>query len=683
MIIQEGRLLVEFSELVGEDMLSKPAYDKACRVGRITVVQKGGNGHPALIDWSSLPERYKAIVRHHLGGDPEELAQQQHVERHLLLLPEDEQCIEGFRGSNGLGLAEGKRQQLRKAAAIMHMLATADAVMREGGTRAMLATFGMPAMQLKQAVLAYVKANRSRLPAQFPTSFSRLEARKRAYLAAKATGQPGATTLIHGGQGNANRAKLHTEEQRRVLLLVCSRHQNHSLRRNATDYNTIAKAQGWPTITANTVKAFLANGEHGRAATIHAKGLGQYHNTYGIVVHRSRPSQPTYLWVHDGTDYELLYRKEAGGKTTYHHRKKVVVVVDPHNNWYPVGYAIGEEDTIELTQAAVRDAVRHMRELTGHYCLPYQVQSDRMGHKALGEWYGRMEVKYTPASARNSRSKVVEPWFKHHNDTYVNRNYNWSGHNVTSRKENQPSPDALNSLRKLFPDEHGVIAQIHEAIAAERAAKGAAFRQALAAMPAGELRTLSHQRYLELFGVQHPWTNELTNRGLCPTIGGEERPYQLLSAEFQRELGATFQLTYDPQDLSTVLATSLDGLRRYLVPQWQPVPMALKDHTPETRQQLAEVEGFKRELSEEAINRILNDRDQLAELTHQLMLDASLKRRPRTTTKTDDITTLSPEQEAVTKNYLMLNGSHKAALKQVAPGTLNEAEIQRRAADQL
>ena len=44
---------------------------------------------------------------------------------------------------------------------------------------------------------------------------------------------------------------------------------------------------------------------------------------------------------------------------------------------------------------------------------------------------------------------------------------------------------------------------------------------------------------------------------------------------------------------------------------------------------------------------------------------------------------LSPEQEAVTKNYLMLNGSHKAALKQVAPGTLNEAEIQRRAADQL
>lgn len=683
MIIRNGICLLEFAELVNAACLSKPAYDKGVREGRITVVQRGSGGRPALIAWDSLAPGYRELVKAHLKGDPEQLAKAQVIERHLLVRPEDEQHIEGFKSANGLGLSVEKRSQLKKAAAIMNLMATIDQAMKEGGTRAVQAEFGMTTMALKDTVLAYIKTNRERLPSKFPTSFARLEARKRAYISARATGQPGAVTLIHGGQGNANRSKLDGDDQRKALLLVCSRHQNYSLQRNAMDYNRIAEVKGWPSISANTVKRFLADGNNGRAATIYAKGIGQYSNNYGIVVHRSRPTQPTYMWVHDGTDYELLYRKEVGGKTTHHHRKMVVVVVDPHS-WYPVGYAIGEEDTIELTQAAVRDAVRHMRELTGSYALPYQVQSDRMGHKTLGEWYGRMDVKYTPAAAKNSRSKIIEPWFKHHNDTYVNRNYNWSGHNVTSKKANQPSPEALNSLRKLFPDEHGVIAQIHEAVAAERADKIAAYREALNAMPAGTLRAIGREQYLELFGVQHKWTNELTNRGLCPTILDEERPYQLPNTAFQREVGASFQVTYDPQDLSAVLATSMDGLRRYLVPQVAPIPMALMDHTPETRAQLAATEAFKKSLSQGAIDRILNDRGQLELLAEQLLLDASLVRRPKGVAKTDDITRLTPEQEAVTKNYLMVGGSHKAALRQVKNSKpFSEAEIQQRATDML
>ena len=682
MIVRDSTHLLEYTDLVNERCLSKSAYDKGVKEGRITVVQRSSAGRSALIGWDSLAPRYQEMVAAHLGGDPEHIAKAQLVERHLVLTPEDEQHIEGFKSTNGLGLSPDKRRELKKAAGIMNLLATLDQVMKEGGTRAVQSEFGMSTMALKDTILAYMKANRERLPRKFPTSFARVEARKRAYLAAKAAGQPGAIALIHGGQGNANSSKLDGEDQRKTLLLVCSRHQNYSLQRNATDYNQIAKVKGWPTVSANTVKRFLADGTNGRAATIYAKGIGQYSNNYGIVVHRSRPTQPTYMWVHDGTDYELLYRKEVGGKTTHHHRKMVVVVVDPHI-WYPVGYAIGDEDTIALTQAAVANAVLHMRELTGTYALPYQVQSDRMGHKTLGEWYEHMAVKYTPAAAKNSRSKIVEPWFKHHNDTYVNRNYNWSGHNVTSKKANQPSPEGLNSLKKRFPDEHGVIAQIQDSIEAERADKITAYREALAALPVGTLRTIGREQYLEHFGVRHQWTNELTNRGLCPSFLGEERPYQLLSTAFQREVGASFQVTYDPQDLSTVLATSTDGLRRYLVPKMAPIPMALMDHTPETRAQLAATEAFKKGLSQGAIDRILNDRQQLEHLANQLLMDASLVRRPKATSKTDDVLSMSPEQEAVEKNYLMIGGSHKAAQRNVRTAELSEAEIQKRALDNL
>lgn len=679
MIIRNGTYLLEYADLVGPRLMTPESFRQACHRETITMVQRGGNGSQALIDWATLPEKYKALVTANMGGDPEQLAAAQTVERWLEVDPKDEQHLNDFRAGNGLGLSTESRTQLLLACRIMAMLATVDAVSKEGGSAAVLAHYGMSIMQLKAVVADYVKLNKAKLPSKFPSSFARLEARKRAYLKARATGQAGASVLIHGGHGNSNRDKVANDEQRQALRLLAARPQNYSLQRIATDYNAIATARGWDTISANTVKRFLADGTNGRAVAVYAKGSAAYHNTYGVVVHRSRPSQPTYLWVHDATDYELLFQREVAGKRTYHHRKKVAVVLDPHS-WYPVGFAIGEEDTIELSKQAVADAVRHMRELTGSYAIPHQVQSDRLGYKSLGEWYDSMGVKYTPAAARNARAKVIEPWFRQHNDHYVNRYSNWSGHNITARKENQPNPDALNINRKSFPNEASVIEQIHEAIGRERSAKAEAFRASLAAMPEGTLRTITREQFLERFGTVHPWTNELTNAGLCPTLLGEERPYQLLSREFQRHVGTSFQVYFDPADLSDILATAFEGSLRYLVPAVQAIPMALADHTPDTRAQLASTQAFKRDLSQEAINQILTDHEQVQQLADALLADALPKLR-KAGGRTDDLITMSPEEQVTTKAYLTEKGSHKAALQTARNEAQRRDDIERWAED--
>ncbi|MBK6894779.1 MAG: hypothetical protein IPH00_17030 [Flavobacteriales bacterium] len=116
---------------------------------------------------------------------------------------------------------------------------------------------------------------------------------------------------MHGNCGNANGSKL-DEDKAKVLQVLCSRHQNYGLRTIARDYNTVAAKQEWPTITANTVKNFLNDGSNGRTATLYARGIKAYQNRHGMVIHRTRPSQPTYLWVHDGTDYEIYYQKGGG-----------------------------------------------------------------------------------------------------------------------------------------------------------------------------------------------------------------------------------------------------------------------------------------------------------------------------------------------------------------------------------
>lgn len=681
MIVRDGTYLIELGDLVNDRCLTERQHRRAVEEGHINVVQAGGGGHPALYDWSSLPVKYKEMVTANMGGAPEQLAAASIIEQHLVTDPPDEAHLSDFRASNGLGLNTESRAQLLLACRIMAMLATVDAVSKEGGSAAVQMHYGMSIMRLKAVVLDYVKLNKAKLPSKFPTSFARLEARKRAYLQARATGQAGAASLIHGGHGNANSSKLADDDQRKVLRLLAARPQNYQLRTIAADYNAIAATRGWQSITAGTVKNFLNDGANGRATTIYAKGGKAYYNAYGIVTHRTRPSQPTYLWVHDATDFELLYQREEGGKTTYHHRKVVMVVVDPSAPWYPIGYAIGDQDTIALAKQAFANAVRHMRELTGSYALPYQVQSDRMGHKALGAWYETMGVKYTPAAARNPRSKVVEPWFQKHNDHYARRFVNWSGHNVTSKLTNQPNPDALNVNRNTFPNEASVIEQIHESIGRERADKLEAFRAALAAMPEGCLRTINRSQFLEQHGTAHPWTNELTNAGLCPTLGGEERPYQLYTREFQKHLGLSFQVYYDEADLSDVLATAHDGSLRYLVPAVQRVPMALMDHTPATRAHLAAIEAFKKDLSQEAINQVLNDKAQLNELAERLLADAipQLKRAGRA--KSDDLVTVSSEEEAVIKGYHIEKGSHKAALATARTEAQQRKDIERWAED--
>lgn len=688
MILRDGIVLLEFADLVNEACLSLPMYKHAVRDGKVTVVQKGGGGHPALIDWSSLPERYQALVRAHLGRDPLELAKLQGIERHLVLPADDNRYLDEYRAGNGLHLPDGKRAALKKAAAVLAMMADMDEVRRSGGTPAVAARYGLPVMAMKAAILDYIRLQQLDLP----TSYARLERRRRAYQEARKDGLPGASTLVHGNAGNRNSSKLYDELQSELLLRLASRHQNHSVRRIATDYNLVAQSQGWPAITPGTVANYLRKGSNGRVATYYAKGLARYTDTYNVVVHRSRPSSPTLMWVADGHTYELYYQREVGGKASWHHRKTVVVVLDPHC-WYPVGYAIGDQDNTALIREALKNAVAHMRELCGDYLLPNQLQTDNLGRSELAAWCEAMGVHYTPAKARLARAKVIEPYFAHHDRKYVQDYPNYSGHNIDARKENQPNRDALERLKRDFPTEAGVIAQIHEAFARERAEKHQAMMDGLASLPAERRKAIGRALYLQHFGTVHgragePYTNLLTNRGVCPTIGGVERHYNLLTAEFQEHVGTEFTVVYDPADLSTVLVSARDGQLRFLVEETALVPMALADHTPETRRQLARVEAFKKELGQAVLDRPLQNAQAMRRLADGIL--ASLQLTASASAPKERGLEVTDEQEAVVRSYAKVRGSHKKALQELEPppppnryDALTIEEIRKRAIDQL
>lgn len=92
-------------------------------------------------------------------------------------------------------------------------------------------------------------------------------------------------------------------------------------------------------------------------------------------------------WTLDGWDVELVYQKrqpvdkKVNGetrtykKTTYHNRKTIVVVLDACGK-YPIGYAVGDHESPALIREALRNAIKHARELFGARYKPLQLQSD-------------------------------------------------------------------------------------------------------------------------------------------------------------------------------------------------------------------------------------------------------------------------------------------------------------------
>ncbi len=76
-------LCIEASWMTGiAGILSKTNYDVLKRRGKLTQFRKGGNGRTALVEYASIPERFKNKIIDKIGN-PEEQAKHQQFRKHL------------------------------------------------------------------------------------------------------------------------------------------------------------------------------------------------------------------------------------------------------------------------------------------------------------------------------------------------------------------------------------------------------------------------------------------------------------------------------------------------------------------------------------------------------------------------------------------------------------------------
>ena len=615
MEMYNNALCISPQELTG--IVSLSALQKMSQRGQVQQVRRACYGTSALYVVESLPVQYRAEVYRRFPDLKEQAESKPFVES----VEPDGKAMQFFADyvlSDGRHLTTEKQKEYANNCAVLRafgqMLERANSHrMRQSKGRVNAGEFWEKAA-----------AALPRLCDQWPNSLPNSPRRLRMKYAELQ--QVGYECMISKKYQNKNAAKVLNEEQTASLQVLLAHHNNLPDTEVALRYNAVAKVKGWPQITASAVAVWREKCD--LVTAVARRGATNFRNERTMQVKRSRPTAPFLMWSLDGWTCELLFQqttidKQGRRTTTYHNRLTLEVVLDPCCD-YPIGYAIGSHETPALITEALRNAAQHSRELVGEMMRAYQIQCDRYAIKTMTDLYQVMSKHVTPARAHNAKEKPIEPYFGYLNKTYCQKFDNWSGYGVTTDPKKQPNSEALNALRHHFPDEQGVREQIHQIMAYERARKRAQFMRMLGNLSEDNRLPLSKESYLLYFGATTGLTNALEGCGLRPTLLGVKRDYDCWDLSFREHASERWQVRFDPDDLSEVLAVNEDGSRRYMLREKYVQPMALAERKEGDAEQLAAVRDFNKQLEShvteklgvayETVDRMIRDTDRQAAL---------------------------------------------------------------------
>lgn len=568
-------LCLEFDELVPSIMV-KSTYDQLKFRDNITVHGRGGNGQKVLVEFESMPPRYKGIVRE-TYGDPYVYAAKapllnalvwdhaaQRFYREYILptgdrLPDTDTDLNGKTQINYV-------QRYTEAATWLNMLTrmTTDKAALKRELNLSIMTFWEQATDLIKIKMVNLPANPKRLKEKLKT-----------YQA------EGYGSLVETHKfGNDYSRKIKDEEAEALLKGFLSHRNKFDDTVIAEKYNAWAMETKRETITPGAVGYWRKKWRS--MLMLERDGVAKLYTSLSKQGQRKRPSAPLLLINSDDNVLDAFFRT-ADNKWF---RPVLYVVMDAHND-YILGYAAGATVTKELVKEAYRNAQRHVMNITGGAHMWDQIQTDHWGISGkntteLEHFYNSM-AKFTPAGLKNSQTKYVERSFgvTWHQQLKENFLQNYSGHNVKA-KENL-NPDSL--VPANFPTIEEGVQMIDAFIWSLRNTKRKGcdltrhdeWVQNFEASDKAKARLLTTEERLSIFGKVHEYTNQITTKGVTPTINGQKLVYELSQDQIFQHIGKSVQVVYDEYDLSEVLIT--DGQKlRFTAQQYELLPSAIADY---------------------------------------------------------------------------------------------------------
>ncbi|WP_344827975.1 hypothetical protein [Chryseobacterium ginsenosidimutans] len=567
--------------------MSKPNYDKQCRTGKMNRVRMGkGLDNHALVEFDSIPERFRIQIVKKLGVPPKKNTQNLVLNHYK----DDYEAVDFFAChllDQYRTLDPEKQDEYVKNAQMLQAVElfvkeTLSFVRSRNGKRGLTDIWNDAA-----SAVAEVK---DQIGHTLPKSARRLKEKLEEFK------KDGYSSLISDNFGNNKASKVKDTQQEALLRTLLRDHRSFDNEQIANVYNSVAKFQQFPALSASTIGNYRK--KWNLLVFAGTKGEKGFDNKIAMHVKRSAPSSPLLFWTVDGWDAELLYQKtsvnlKGQSITTYHNRLTMVVVLDPSIK-YPIGYAIGTQENAELIKAALRNAVRHTEELFGSKHKVLQIQSDNYAKKEMTPIYTMMSDHFTPAKVGNAKSKVIEPWFKHFNKTYCQLAPNWSGQGVKAKI--QPNDEYLNKIKHSFPDEVGCKMQLIRMIEMERERLQEQFLKAYNEMPQDARKLMSQHEYLMCFGETTGDTNKVSHNGLHIAINGRKMEFESFDPNFRMNSHVDWTIKYDSDNLQQVLAYDEKQNISFMLTNKYVQPMALYDLKEGDSEERTKVKNFNKDL---------------------------------------------------------------------------------------
>lgn len=402
----------------GSAVMSYSCYKHLVIRRGVNILRPGkGYGSYALIEYASLPERFKVrFVEKY--GNPEDIMKKEQAG-----LPQDQAAQRFFYDHilpNGEHIPENKQEEYtinaRVLNALQEMFNTQKAMRRacNNNTPVIWGNIFKASEELRETYHH-----------SLPKSEARLRDKLREY------GKEGYACLVSGKFGNKNTTKITKAAERQIIALRRSRVPVYTLPQILEEYNRIAEKKGWKPLKSETsLRQFLERPDikpqwydavYGELAS---KQLFSRHNKTLM------PSMRDSLWYGDGTKLNLFYKAYEGGKLVVK-TAFVYEVADAMNDTL-LGYAIGKSENFDLQYRSFRMAI----ETSGH--KPYEIVTDNQGGQTskIAQAFFASIITHVSrtTSPYNPQSKTIERLFGEFQRQVLAKDWRFTGGNISAKE---------------------------------------------------------------------------------------------------------------------------------------------------------------------------------------------------------------------------------------------------------
>lgn len=599
-------LAVTFSELtepnpnakddaIGLTVLRVPNYKKLTRLKRITILRNGkGLDHPALIEYESLPVRFKERFKL-IWGDPYENIKESIMKDDIVIDRMARDFFAEYLLPDGTHIPDEFQEEYTLNASVLNLLLSMIK-----GMRAQRRMYNNRTPINFSSIHETSERLRINPGHTLPKSAARLRAKMNEYK------KKGYSCLISGKLRNTNPVKISDEGGMFLIMQKRRRVPVMSDKQIWMEYNRVAPNYGWKKLdSVESVTNFLNAPENEQRWYDAVYGELKAFRKFGYKFKTILPDLRDALWYGDGTKLNLYYKAYEGGKMVVK-TTQVYEVMDAFSEVL-LGYHISDTENYTAQYNAYRMAVETAQ------ARPYEIVVDNQGgHKKLDNsgFMNRICRVQRNTAPYRPPAKTIEHVFGRFQNQVLHEDWRFTGQNITAKSDKSRQNIELieANVENLFTLDELKIAY-------------AAAREEWNNMPHPATGIRRIDMYLnsvnplaqgvdkldmiEMFWLITRKPSTFTASGIDITIEGKKYTYDVYNGDLpdfefrKKNIGRKFYVQYDPLDLTQVrLYEETASGKRYVadaMPYFE-VSRAVQDATHESSSYIRRVMNMEEQI---------------------------------------------------------------------------------------